>query len=94
VAGCAGLASDLAELLDIHRPISRGRHPDKMAEEPGHVKAGKARLGHTTHLELGDFFARPFVAKLLCFSRTEGAFRFFERFFAQRRSEFVNFDSR
>ena len=82
MASRSGLLPDLLELLNIHRPISRWWHLDKMTEKPRHVKAGKTRLRHGTYLEFGDFFARPLIAVLFRYSRAIWAFRFFERFFA------------
>ena len=76
------LVANFLKLLDVHRPIRRRRHLDKMAQESRHVKAGQTGLRHGTHLEFGNFFPRPFVIVLFGYARAVRAFRFLEFFFA------------
>jgi hypothetical protein len=77
----SGLVSDFLKLLDTHRPISRGRHLNKMTQQSGHVETGETRFCHGACLELGHFFAGPLIAVLFRYPRPIWAFGFFERFF-------------
>jgi hypothetical protein len=88
------LVANFLEFLDIHRPIRRRRHLDKMAQESRHVKAGQTGLRHGTHLEFGNFFPRPLVTVLFGYARAVRAFGFLERLFVQRWSELINLYSR
>jgi hypothetical protein len=58
------LVANFLEFFDVHRPIRRRRHLDKIAQESRHVKAGQTGLRDATHLEFGNFFPGPFVTVL------------------------------
>src|SRR4029453_19429376 len=94
MAGCSGLLPDFPELLNIHRPISRGRHLDKMPQQPRDMKTGETRLCHGAYFELGHFRPGPLIAVLFRYARAIWAFRLFERFLAYLWRELINLYSR